>query len=218
MRAIPAGQLTRGFVGGFTVVTSLLFLIAASQLNRLTLLLAPAELGLLLFYSYTKRFTRWSHLVLGLILGSAPAAAWIAIRGTLDPRILVLTLVVLCWVGGFDTLYACQDAEHDRKEGLKSVPAAIGINSAFWLARALHVAMFVLALWLIHLFALGPIALASVVIVAALLLYEHSIVSPSNLTRMNAAFFTMNGVISMVSFLFVATDILMSQPSHIRLR
>jgi len=213
MRAIPAGQLTKGFVCGFTILTSLLFLISASQLNRLTLLLAPAELGLILLYSYTKRFTRWSHLVLGLVLGSAPAAAWVAIRGTLDPRILVLTLVVLCWVGGFDTLYACQDAEHDRREGLKSLPAAIGVGNAFWLARALHVAMFVLALWLIHLFALGIFAWAGVVIVAALLLYEHTIVSPRDLTRMNAAFFTMNGVISMVFFVFVAADILTRKPS-----
>jgi 4-hydroxybenzoate polyprenyltransferase len=213
MRAIPAGQLSKGFVGGFTIVMSLLFLISASQLNRLTLLLAPAELGLILLYSYTKRFTRWSHLVLGLVLGSAPAAAWVAIRGTLDPRILVLTLVVLCWVGGFDTLYACQDAEHDRREGLKSLPAAIGIDNAFWLARALHITMFVLALWLIHLFALGPIAWAGFVIVAALLLYEHTIVSPGDLTRMNAAFFTMNGVISMVFFVFVAADILTRRPS-----
>ncbi|RZU43674.1 UbiA-like polyprenyltransferase [Edaphobacter modestus] len=208
MRAIPAGQLSKGFVGSFTIVASLLFVIAASQLNRLTLLLAPAELGLILFYSYTKRFTRWSHLVLGLTLGSAPTAAWIAIRGTLDLRILVLTLMVLCWVGGFDTLYACQDAEHDRKEGLNSLPAAIGVTKAFWLARVLHVAMFALALWLIHLFALGPLAWAGVFIVAALLLYEHSIVSPGDLTRMNVAFFTMNGVISIVFFVFVAAAIL----------
>jgi 4-hydroxybenzoate polyprenyltransferase len=178
MREIPAGQLTKGLVGGFTIVASVLFLIAASQLNRLTLLLAPAELGLILLYSYTKRFTRWSHLVLGLVLGSAPAAAWVAIRGTLDPRILVLTLVVLCWVGGFDTLYACQDAEHDRREGLKSLPAAIGIDNAFWLARALHITMFVLALWLIHLFTLGPLALVGVVIVAALLLYNTRLCHP----------------------------------------
>jgi 4-hydroxybenzoate polyprenyltransferase len=207
-RAIPAGQLTKGFVGGFTIVAFILFLIAASRLNWLTLMLAPAELGLILSYSYIKRFTRWSHLVLGLVLGSAPAAAWIVIRGTLDLRILVLTLMVLCWVGGFDTLYACQDAEHDQTEGLKSLPAAIGVRNAFWLARALHVAMFVLALWLIHLFAFGPLAWVGVAIVAALLLYEHSIVSPGDLTRMNAAFFTMNGVISIVFFVFVAAAIL----------
>jgi 4-hydroxybenzoate polyprenyltransferase len=188
MRAIPVGQLTKSFVGGFTIVTSLLFLIAASQLNRLTLLLAPAELGLILFCSYTKRFT-------------------------LDPKILVLTLIVLCWVGGFDTLYACQDAEHDRREGLKSLPATIGVGNAFWLARTLHVAMLVLALWLIHLFALGPLSWAGVIVVSALLLYEHSIVSPGDLTRMNAVFFTMNGVISVVFFVFVVADILIRKPS-----
>jgi 4-hydroxybenzoate polyprenyltransferase len=208
MRAIPAGHLSKSFVGGFTIVASVLFLIAAAQLNRLTLLLAPAELALILLYSYTKRFTRWSHLVLGLVLGSAPAAAWIAVRGSLDARILVLTLAVLCWVGGFDTLYACQDAEHDRREGLKSLPAAIGTGNAFWLARALHLAMLALVLWLIHLFALGLLAGIGIAIVAALLLYEHMIVSPNDLSRMNAAFFTMNGVISIVFFVFIAADIL----------
>ena len=208
MRAIPVGQLSKGFVGSFTIVAAILFIFAASRLNRLTLLLAPAELALIFAYSYTKRFTRWSHLVLGLVLGSAPAAAWIAVRGSLDPRILVLTLVVLCWVGGFDTLYACQDAEHDRQVGLSSVPAAMGVNGAFWFARSLHTAMLVLAVWLIHLFALGPLAWTGTLIVGALLLYEHLIVSPSDLSRMNAAFFTMNGVISVVFFVFDAADIL----------
>src|ERR1700678_513449 len=115
MRAIPAGLLSREFVGWFTVVASVVFLLAASRLNRLTLLCAPAVLAVLLLYSYAKRFTRWSHLVLGLALGLAPAGAWVAVRGSLDPRILVLTLIVICWVGGFDVLYACQDAEHDRR-------------------------------------------------------------------------------------------------------
>jgi len=133
MRAIPVGLLSREFVGGFTIVTSLLFLLAASRLNRLTLLLAPAELAVVLLYSYTKRFTRWSHVVLGLVLGTAPCAAWIAIRGNMDPRILVLTSIVLCWVGGFDMLYACQDAEHDRRVGLKSVPAHSGYEAHFFL-------------------------------------------------------------------------------------
>ncbi len=208
MRAIPAGQLTKAFVGGFTIVTSLLFLIAAGQLNRITLLLAPIELGLILSYSYTKRFTRWSHLVLGLVLGSVPVAAWVAVRGTLDVRILVLTSVVFCWVGGFDMLYACQDAEHDRKEGLNSIPAAIGVNNAFRLARMLHVAMLALAIWLIHLFALGVFTWIGMGIVAVLLLYEHLIVSPKDLSRMNAAFFTMNGVISIVFFVAVAASVL----------
>lgn len=208
MRAIPSGLLSREFVAGFTIVASILFLLAASRLNRLTLLLAPAELAILLAYSYTKRFTRWSHLFLGFALGTAPAAAWIAIRGSLDPRILILTLVVLCWAGGFDTLYACQDAEHDRRVGLKSIPASIGVPSAFALARGLHIIMLALLVWLTRLFALGAIAWIGIAIVAALLFYEHLIVSPSDLRRMNAAFFTMNGLISVVFFVFVATDIL----------
>jgi 4-hydroxybenzoate polyprenyltransferase len=217
MRAIPAGLLSREFVGWFTLVAAVLFVAAAAQLNRLTLLLAPVVLAILLLYSYTKRFTRWSHLVLGVALGVAPSAAWIAIRGTLDPRILVLTAIVLCWVGGFDMLYACQDAEHDRQAGLKSLPAAIGIAGAFRLARALHVAMLLLSVWLIQLFGLGLVALIGIAIVGALLAYEHSIVSPGDLSRMNAAFFTMNGFVSMVFFVFVATDVLLRQHDKLKL-
>jgi 4-hydroxybenzoate polyprenyltransferase len=207
-RAIPAGVLTRGFVAVFTVFMAALFILAAAQLNRLTLWLSPVALAIVLLYSYTKRFTRWSHLFLGLALGSAPAAAWIAIRGTLDPRILVLTAAVLFWVAGFDILYACQDAAHDRANGLNSVPATIGISGAFWVARSMHAVMLVLLILLVHLFALGPVALVGIAAVAALLLYEHLIVSPTDLHRLNAAFFTMNGVISVVFFLFVAADIL----------
>ncbi len=209
MRAIPAGLLSREFVGWFTLITSVLFLLAASQLNRLTLLLAPAELAIVLGYSYTKRFTRWSHLALGFALGMAPAAAWIAVRGNLDLRILVLTLVVLCWVGGFDMLYACQDAEHDRQVGLNSLPVSLGIRGAFFLARSLHVVMLALSVWLVQLFQLGPLALTGIAVVAGMLLYEHLIVSPRDLRRMNAAFFTMNGLISVVFFAFVAADILL---------
>ena len=209
MRAIPAGQLSRSFVGWFTLLAAVLFIGATSQLNRLTLYLSPFVLAVLLLYSYTKRFTRWSHLVLGVALGIAPSAAWIAIRGSLDPRIVVLTLIVLCWVGGFDMLYACQDYDHDRSAGLKSLPAAIGIPAAFFIARTLHIVMLALCIWLIHLFALGLVAWAGIAIVAALLAYEHAIVSPTDLTRMNAAFFTLNGVISIVFFVFVATDLLL---------
>ena len=208
-RAIPAGQLSRGFVGWFTVFAAALFLVSAAQLNRLTLLLSPVALAIVLVYSYAKRFTRWSHLLLGLALGVAPSAAWIAIRGSLDPRIVVLTLIVLCWVGGFDMLYACQDADHDRKVGLNSLPAAVGIPGAFWIARLLHIVMLGLSAWLIHLFGLGLVAWIGITIVAALLAYEHAIVSPTDLTRMNAAFFTMNGVISIVFFVFIALDILL---------
>jgi len=208
-RAIPAGLLTRGFVGGFTCVMAALFVLAAGQLNRLTLLLSPVALAIILVYSYTKRFTRWSHLALGVSLGIAPAAAWIAIRGSLDPRILILTCAVMFWVAGFDLLYACQDAGHDRNVGLFSVPSTYGITAAFWIARAMHVIMLLLLVWLVRVFALGPAALIGVAVVGALLLYEHLIVSPSDLRRLNAAFFTMNGVISAVFFVFVAVDLLL---------
>src|SRR5271155_4559265 len=172
MRAIPAGALSRSFVGGFVVVSSALFLAAAALLNRMTLEMAPFALGVVLAYSYMKRVTRWSHLVLGLALGIAPSAAWIAVRGAFDPRIMVLTLAVLLWVGGFDVLYACQDFEHDRRVGLNSVP------QAFWIARVMHLGMLVALLWLIELFHLGRLADIGVVVVALLLAYEHSIISP----------------------------------------
>jgi 4-hydroxybenzoate polyprenyltransferase len=211
-RAIPAGILSRRFVAGFTVVMSLAFVLAASQLNRETLLLSPVVLAVLLLYSYTKRFTRWSHLVLGLALGISPAAAWIAVRGDLDPRIIVLTVAVLFWAGGFDILYACQDMQHDRESGLESIPARWGIPAAFRVARGMHLAMLGLLLWLVKLFALGAIAWIGVVAVGTLLLYEHLIVSPTDMRRLNAAFFTMNGIISMVFFLFVAAALLFHLP------
>jgi 4-hydroxybenzoate polyprenyltransferase len=209
MRALPAGALSSGFVAGFVVVSSGIFLLAAAMLNRLTLELAPVALGIVLVYSYMKRVTRWSHVVLGLALGIAPSAAWIAVRGTLDPRIVVLTAAVLLWVAGFDVLYACQDFEHDRAAGLNSVPQAFGLAGAFWIARAMHIGMLALLVWLVPLFGLGPIAVAGVLCVACLLLYEHSIIAPHDLQRMNAAFFTLNGVISVVFFGFFAADVLL---------
>ena len=208
MRAIPAGLLTRGFVAAFTVVSSVVFLVAAGLLNRLTLLLAPVALGIVLAYSYMKRLTRWSHLVLGLALGIAPSAAWIAVRGSLDWRIVVLTAAVLLWVAGFDVLYACQDYEHDRANGLNSIPQAFGVPGAFWIARGMHAVLFALLLWLVGLFHLHGVALAGVVVVGALLLYEHSIISPRDIRRMNAAFFTLNGIISAVYFAASAADVL----------
>ncbi len=209
MRALPAGTLTSGFVGGFVVVSVAVFVLGAAMLNPLTLKLAPVALAVVLAYSYMKRVTRWSHLVLGLALGIAPSAAWIAVRGTLDARIVVLTAAVLLWVGGFDVLYACQDFEHDRKVGLNSVPQAFGVTAAFWIARAMHVGMLALLFWLVVLFGLGKVAIVGVVLVALLLLYEHLIISPQDMRRMNAAFFTLNGVISVVFFGFVAVDVLM---------
>jgi 4-hydroxybenzoate polyprenyltransferase len=209
MRAIPAGVLSSGFVAAFVVVTAGLFLLSAGMLNRLTLELAPIALAVVLAYSFMKRVTRWSHLVLGLALGIAPSAAWIAVRGSLDWRIVVLTGAVLLWVGGFDVLYACQDFEHDRKVGLNSIPQAFGLEGAFWIARAMHVSMLGLLFWLVMLFGLGKMAVLGVVLVAALLLYEHLIISPRDLRRMNAAFFTLNGVISVVFFGFIAADVLL---------
>jgi len=206
-RAIPAGLLSRNFVLGFTLVTALAFVLAASQLNHLTLYLSPLVLLVLLGYSYMKRVTRWSHLVLGFALGLAPTAAWIAVRGSLDRHILVLTAAVTLWVAGFDVLYACQDVDHDRAAGLYSLPRAIGIPAAFTAARAMHLAMLGLLIWfgyLFHFLVLGWLGIAAV---ALLLAYEHSLVSPGNLRRLNAAFFTMNGVIAMVFLLFVAADL-----------
>ena len=207
-RALPAGALTPAFVTTFVVVSCAIFILAASQLNHLALILSPVALAVLLLYSYTKRFTRWSHLVLGFALGIAPAAAWIAIRGSLDLRILLLTAAVTFWVGGFDVLYACQDYEFDRQSNLHSIPRYIGIRKALYVARAFHLVMLLLLVTLIFSFGLGRLAMAGVMVVAALLSYEHSLVRPDDLSKLNAAFFTMNGVISVVFFGFVAADLL----------
>ena len=206
-RAIPAGLLSRQFVLGFTILAALIFILAAAQLNRLTLCLSPLVLAVLLGYSYMKRITRWSHLVLGLALGLAPSAAWIAVCGSLDARILVLTAAVTLWAGGFDVLYACQDFDHDRAAGLHSLPQAVGVPAAFRAARAMHLAMLVLLAWFGWLFHFGPAGWLGVGAVALLLAYEHSLISPRDLRRLNAAFFTMNGVIAMVFLAFVAADL-----------
>lgn len=208
-RAIPAGQLSNKFVGMFTVVACAAFLLSAAMLNPLTTELSPAALSVVLVYSYMKRVTRWSHLGLGLALGISPAAAWIAVRGTIELRVLLLTAIVALWVGGFDVLYACQDIDHDRSAGLFSVPATFGLEGAFLIARVMHIGMVVLLFVMLHVFGLGRIALVGVVIVTLLLIYEHAIVSPRDLRRMNAAFFTLNGVISVLLFGFVAADVIL---------
>jgi len=207
-RALPAGQLSRPFVVAFVVFSSVLLVVAAAQLNRLALYLSPVVLAVVLLYSYTKRFTRWSHLVLGFALGMAPAAAWIAVRASFDPRILLLTAAVTLWVAGFDILYSCQDYDFDQRAGLHSIPRAYGIPSALWIARLLHGLMLLLLGAFVWSFGLGGVAMAGVGAVALLLLYEHSLVSPSDLSRLNAAFFTMNGIISIVFFAFLAGDLL----------
>jgi len=208
-RALPAGQLSAAFVATFVVVASAIFVVAAGQLNRLSLWLSPVALAVLLLYSYTKRVTRWSHLVLGFALGIAPSAAWIAVRGSLDPRILLLTAAVTFWVGGFDVLYACQDFNFDREAGLHSIPRYCGIGTSLWIARAFHVVMIALLVALVVSFHMGVLALSGVGVVVLLLLYEHSLVKSDDLSKLNAAFFTMNGVISVLFFVFVAGDLLL---------
>jgi len=208
-RALPAGTLTPAFVTTFVVISCAIFVLAAAQLNRLSLILSPVALAILLLYSYSKRVTRWSHLVLGFALGIAPAAAWIAVRGSLDSRILLLTAAVTFWVAGFDVLYACQDYEFDRSAGLHSIPRYVGVRRALTMARMFHVVMLVLLIAFVLSFGLGKLAVAGVIAVALLLAYEHSLVSPADLSKLNAAFFTMNGVISVVFFLFVAADVLL---------
>jgi 4-hydroxybenzoate polyprenyltransferase len=208
-RALPAGTLTPRFVTLFIMTACTVFVFSAWQLNRLAFMLSPVALAILLLYSYTKRFTRWSHLVLGVALGIAPAAAWIAVRGSLDPRILLLTAAVTFWVGGFDVLYSCQDCDFDRAAGLHSIARHAGIPSALWIARGFHLVMLLLLVALLVAFGLGKLAIFGVLAVAALLAYEHSLVSPHDLSKLNAAFFTMNGVISVVFFFFVAGDLLL---------
>ncbi len=206
-RAIPAGLLSRGFVLAFILTMIAVFELACWQLNTLTLELSPIVLAVLLGYSYMKRVTRWSHIVLGLALGIAPSAAWIAVRGSLDLRIALLTAIVTCWVAGFDILYACQDMEHDRIAGLFSIPQALGLDAAFWMARILHLTVVVLLGWFAILFYFGWPGRIGIAAVAVLLLYEHSLVSPRDLRKLNAAFFTMNGVIATVFLAFVAADL-----------
>ena len=208
-RALPAGTLSTAFVASFVILSCAVFVLAAWQLNRLSFLLAPVALAVLLLYSYTKRFTRWSHLVLGFALGIAPAAAWIAVRASLDPRILLLTAAVTFWVGGFDVLYACQDYKFDQVTGLHSIPRFCGIGKSLWIARVFHFVMLALLIIFLAVFGLGKLAILGVIAVALLLVYEHSLLSPGDLSKLNAAFFTMNGVISIVFFAFVAGDLLL---------
>jgi 4-hydroxybenzoate polyprenyltransferase len=206
-RHIPAGLLSAGFAWGFVALTSLLFVFASYELNTLCFRLAPVALGVIFTYSFTKRFTSFSHLVLGFALGIAPAAAWIAIRGSLDLRILWLTAAVTFWTAGFDIIYSCQDFEFDSDAGLFSLPRRFGIAGALLISRLLHVAMLACLLTLVHSLHLGALSLAGVAVVAGLLIYEHRLVKADDLSRVDAAFFTMNGYVSVLFFLFWAADI-----------
>jgi 4-hydroxybenzoate polyprenyltransferase len=211
-RALPAGTLSVGFAWTFTILASALLVVAAWQLNPLALKLSPVVLAVLFLYSYTKRFTALSHLVLGFCLGISPAAAWIAIRGSLDWRMLILCAAVTLWVGGFDVLYACQDVDFDRVEGLHSIPKKFGIAVALRIARAMHVLMVALLVWLALSFHLAWPAWAGIGVVAALLAYEHSLVTPNDLSKMNAAFFAVNGYISLLFLLFWGAALVVMGP------
>jgi 4-hydroxybenzoate polyprenyltransferase len=198
-RAIPAGRLSVSFVWAFTLASAALFFVAAIMLNRLTLLLSPLTLGSVLFYSYTKRFTSLSHIVLGWCLCIAPTGAWVAVRGSLGSGVpLLLSLVVLLWTAGFDVLYACQDYDFDRRAGLRSIPARVGVARALWVARVLHAGAFAALVGLYFLTGLGGLALAGVLATGVLLVYQHSLVHAHDLSRLNAAFFTTNAFVSVI--------------------
>jgi 4-hydroxybenzoate polyprenyltransferase len=201
-RALPAGTLSLQFAWFFTLVAAAVFFVAAWQLNTLALKLAPVAIAILFFYSFTKRFTNWSHLFLGFALGISPAAAWIAVTGSLDLRMLILCAAVTLWVGGFDVLYACQDVEYDQQAGLFSVPKRFGIADALLIARAMHIGVIALLAWLALSFGLPWPAWAGIAVVASLLGYEHSLVKADDLSKLDAAFFTVNGYISMLFLLF----------------
>ncbi len=201
-RALATGALTLQFAWFFTLAAVAVFFLAAWQLNSLALKLAPLAIAILFFYSFTKRFTSWSHLFLGFALGISPAAAWIAITGGLDWRMLILCAAVTLWVGGFDVLYACQDVDYDQHAGLFSVPKKFGIANALVIARGMHIGVIALLAWLAFSFGLPWPAWAGVAVVASLLAYEHSLLKADDLSKLDAAFFTVNGYISMLFLLF----------------
>ncbi|PYV13812.1 MAG: 4-hydroxybenzoate octaprenyltransferase [Acidobacteria bacterium] len=208
-RALPAGRLSLRFAAGFMVISSALLVLAAFELNRLAFELSPVALAILLVYSYTKRFTVLSHLVLGFCLGMSPVAAWIALRGDVCAAVVALGAAVALWVAGFDILYACQDVEFDHALGLHSIPKRFGVPAALWISGGMHVAMLGLLVAVLRMERLGWIALAGLALVAALLAWEHALVKPQDLSRLNAAFFTVNGYISLLFFASWAADILL---------
>lgn len=208
-RALPAGKLTMAFAAGFTAIACVVFVFAASQLNRLAFELSPVALVVLLGYSYTKRFTWLSHFALGVCLGLSPIAAWIALRGDVTIGIVLLGVAVTLWVAGFDMIYACQDVDFDRKQGLASFPGRYGIRAALNSSTLLHILMLALLVAVVRIEHLGWLAVVGVILVAILLAYEHRLVKPSDLSRLNAAFFNINGYISVLFFLTWAGAILM---------
>ncbi len=211
-REIPSGKLSVNFAWAFMLASCAVFFLAAFMLNRLTLILSPIALLSVLGYSYAKRFTSFAHLILGWALAISPTGAWIAVRGTIDSEIpILLSLLVMMWTAGFDVLYACQDFEYDRQKGLRSIPARFGINGALWIARLFHAQAFIV-LMLLYLFTgLGWLALLGVGATGLLMIYQHTLVKPNDLSKMNAAFFTANAFVSVILFLTFGGAVLLSK-------
>jgi 4-hydroxybenzoate polyprenyltransferase len=207
-RAIPAGLIGKGATLAFIVAATALMLLAAAMLNPLCLKLAPVALFFLVLYSYCKRFTSLAHVVLGICLAAAPIGAWIAIRGNIGAPALILGGVVLFWVAGFDILYALQDLEFDRQAGLHSIPVVLGVEGSLWAARMFHLVMLGLLLGLFSVMKLGGFFMVGIVVAAAMLLYEHWLLRDGNLEKLDAAFFYMNGYISIAILAFTAADVL----------
>jgi 4-hydroxybenzoate polyprenyltransferase len=211
-RELPSGKLSVSFAWIFFAVSVVLFLLASYQLNRLTLLLSPVALLSVLGYSYAKRFTNFSHLILGWALAISPTGAWIAVRGAIDSEIpLLLSLLVMMWTAGFDVLYACQDFEYDRQKGLRSIPARFGIKNSLTIAKVFHAQAFFVLILLYLITGLGWLALIGVVATGALLIYQHTLVKPNDLSRLNAAFFTTNAFVSVILFLTFGGAILINK-------
>lgn len=210
-RELPSGKLSVRFAWVFLFASILLFLFAAYSLNWLTFALAPVALASVLGYSYAKRFTSFSHLLLGWALAISPTGAWIAVRGSIDSEVpLLISLFVLMWTSGFDIMYACQDYEFDRKVGLRSIPARFGIARSLWIARLFHFQAWIVLLVLFLVSGLGFVALIGVGLVALLLVYQHTLVKPNDLSRMNAAFFTTNAFVSVILFVTFGTAVFLN--------
>jgi len=208
-RALPKGLVSPAQVILFTVVSSVLLVYAAYRLNTLSFVLSPLALAIVFFYSYTKRFTFLSHAFLGLAICLAPIGAWIAVTGRLEAPALVLGAAVLFWLLGFDVLYALQDMDFDRKAGLHSIPQRFGIGRSLWIARVSHAVTMAALFWLYALLSLGWSFLAGVIIALCLIIYEHTLVKEYDLSKLNMAFFNMNGYLSVAIFVFTLLDVLL---------
>jgi len=209
-RALPRDLVSRRDVAGLTIGAAAIFVIAASRLNVLCFALSPVALLMILGYSYLKKFTHWTHAFLGVALAVAPVGAWIAVMGHFGVFPIVLGLAVILWVAGFDIIYACQDVDFDTGHRLFSFPQKYGVENALRLSAVFHVGAAIALVSLVSFPSLGLIYFVGVVIVSALLFYEHTLVKPNDLGKVNSAFFTVNGVISIVFMCFAVADVLWS--------